>query len=413
MDGKLKKVQRILKKYNQQHLLYFYNELNKEQKEVLLNQIIKTDFKKMEYIYKKSFEDDSIDWHRISPIDYISKENLNENERNFYKSIGEQIIKNGELAVITLAGGQGTRLGYKGPKGCYEIDVPPKKSLFEFICDKLKKINQQYGVYLNWYIMTSVFNDKETKLYFKEKNYFDYLENKIYFFEQDTLPIITKDGKAILDTIYTIKKGSNGNGDVFKAFEKAGLISTLSKTKWISISGIDNILLEIIDPLFIGLSEYNKSEIASKSIAKEDLKDNDYVFANVDGRPNIIERKNLTEQMIQSKNDNGQYNYNQINILSHLFTTKAFIQATDLNLRYHRAFKKSDFINEEGMKIVVTSPNSFKFERFIFDSFKYYKKFTLLEVKREDEFAPIKAFTGDATPEIALNMYKEKMKLYN
>ena len=182
MDGKLKKVQRILKKYNQQHLLYFYNELNKEQKEVLLNQIIKTDFKKMEYIYKKSFEDDSIDWHRISPIDYISKENLNENERNFYKSIGEQIIKNGELAVITLAGGQGTRLGYKGPKGCYEIDVPPKKSLFEFICDKLKKINQQYGVYLNWYIMTSVFNDKETKLYFKEKNYFDYMENKIYFF---------------------------------------------------------------------------------------------------------------------------------------------------------------------------------------------------------------------------------------
>ena len=409
MDKKLEEVKPMLEKYNQEHLLEFYEELNNEEKDVLLSQILSTDFEKMRKLYDNSFKDDTIDSARITPINYIAGFDLDERKKHFYLSLGEMIIKKGELAVITLAGGQGTRLGIKGPKGRYELDTTPKKSLFEFLCDKLKNVKQKYGVYLNWYIMTNINNDAQTKSYFEEKNFFGYPKEKIYFFKQNKLPILDVEGKVFLNSINSIKESSNGNGDVFDAFKKAKLSSTLEHIKYISISGIDNIILETIDPLFIGIAEYNNSQVCAKSIAKENINDAGWVFANVDGKANIIDPNNLTEEMLNSKN-NGKYNYNQINILAHLFTKDAFLKAIEYDLPYHRAYKKNDYINDEGMKVVAEKPNSFKFEKFIFDVFKNFDRFTLMEVKKEDEFAPIKAFTGTATPEIALDMYLDKMK---
>ncbi|MBP3502529.1 MAG: UTP--glucose-1-phosphate uridylyltransferase [Clostridia bacterium] len=408
IDVKLQKAQTILKKYGQEQLLQFYDELDIYQKELLLDQIVKTNFERLNKIYTKSLTNKIINHKNISPINYFCFEDFSQEKKNEYKLIGDKIIKNNELAVITLAGGQGTRLGYKGPKGCYEIDVPPKKSLFEFLSDKLKKVHIEYGVYLNWYIMTSIFNDEDTKEYFKQKNYFGYDKDKIYFFKQDTLPLVDKEGKIILDNLYTLKEGSNGNGDVFKAFYKSGLLKTTSKINWFTISGIDNILLEIIDPILLGLMVSNKSNVAAKSIAKENINDKDWVFAKVNNKVNIINPKHLTADMLNSKNERGKYNYNQINILSHIFDKKTFIKAIDLKLPYHRAFKKNDYINKEGVKTVPSEPNTFKFEKFIFDAFKISKNFTLLEVKKEDEFAPIKAFSGNETPEIALAMYLNK-----
>lgn len=410
MDEKLKKVKLILEKYKQEHLLDFYDELNSEEKQLLLDQILATNFEQIKTLYENSFKDEKIESSRISPIDYIASYDLDERNKHFYITLGENIIKKGELAVITLAGGQGTRLGYKGPKGCYELETNPKKSLFEYLCDKLKYIKEKYGVYLNWYIMTNINNDAQTKEFFEEKDYFGYPKDKIYFFKQDKLPIVTIDGKIILNSIYSLKESSNGNGDVFDAFSRAGLIDTLEHIKYISISGVDNILLEIIDPLLIGLSEYNKSQVAAKSIAKDDVEKAGWVFAKVDGKTNIIDPTFLTEEMLNSKNKDEKFNYNQINILAHLFTKDAFIKSIEQQLPYHRAFKRNDFVNDEGMKIVAASQNSFEFEKFIFDVFKYFDNFTLMEVKKEDEFAPIKAFTGTATPEIALEMYLDKMK---
>lgn len=316
------------------------------------------------------------------------------------------------MAIITLAGGQGTRLGYKGPKGSYEIDVPPKKSLFEFTCDKLIYAYNKYGCYLPWYIMTSPSNDVQTKLFFEEKKYFGYPNNQIRFFKQNTLPIIDTNCKVILDNIYTIKEASNGNGDVFKAFESYNLMNSLlsQNIKWIFIAGIDNIILDIIDPLFIGLTIDNNSDVASKSIRKNNINSSDWIFANIDNKPCIISPTNLTKNMLHSKNKDGYYNYNQVNILAHLFSIDAFKKLLNVNLPYHRAFKKNDFINDEGMKVVPTAPNTFKFEKFIFDAFKFFDNFTLLEVNACDEFAPIKSFTGSATPETALDLYLKKLK---
>ena len=404
----LKKAQKITKKYDQSHLLYFYNQLDETQKNILINQILNTDFKSLKKLYINSYIETNIDYSRISPVKYFSKESFTEEEIKKYTEIGEKIIEDEKLAVITLAGGQGTRLGFKGPKGCYELDLDKKESLFELICEKLKKVYIQYGVYLNWYIMTSVDNDEATKKYFNEKNFFEYPKEKIFFFKQDTIEIMDKNGKVLLDSLYTIKRASNGNGDVFRAFEKYKLEKTLNNIEWISVSGIDNIILEIVDPLLIGLTISNKSSVASKSISKKDIESKDYVFAKIDNLINIIDPNDLSKEQKYSKNNNGQYNYNQINILSHLFNKKTFLQIVKLKLPYHRAFKKNDYIDNSGMKVVVKEPNSFKFEKFIFDAFKYTKKFTLLEVKEIDEFAPIKSFTGKYTPETALDLYCKK-----
>ena len=391
MDEQLKIAKDVLKKYNQEHLLAFYDELNSQQKLLLLNKIVTTDFGMLQMLFNNSKKDDSIRMNRISPLSYTVKSELSDEEKNKYSSLGITVIKNNELAVITLAGGQGTRLGYRGPKGCYEIDFPPKKSLFELTCQKLKEAFKKYNVYIHWYIMTSPSNDLLTKKYFEEKNYFNYPKAKISFFVQDTLPIIDVNGKVILDNIYTIKEASNGNGDVFRAFNHAKLLNSLisSNVKWISLSGIDNILLDLIDPLFIGLTISNNSPVGSKSVKKTKITSPDWIFALVDNAPSIISPSNLSHEMLFSKNNKGFYNYNQSNILAHLFSVDYFASLANVYFPYHRAFKKNDYINDEGMKVVPSAPNTFKFEKFIFDGFKYCKNLTLLEVEANKEFAPI------------------------
>lgn len=408
MDTDLHSTMQILKKYNQEQLLNFYNELTNDEKQKLLSQINSIDFDMVNTLYEQSHLDKSISFNRITPIPYIEKSRLTSSQIKKYTQVGNNIIKNNELAVITLAGGQGTRLGYKGPKGSYEIDVPPRKSLFEFACDNLKEVQKTYGISINWYIMTSPSNDLATKNFFYAKDFFNYPKDKIKFFTQDVCPIIDENGKIILENLYTIKTGSNGNGDVFRAFSRAGLIKDLddNNIKWIFISGIDNILQKLADPIFLGLAVQNNYLIASKTIAKHDINDPEWVFANVDGLPSIINPNNIPNSVLQNA-DGSSMPYNQKNILAHLFTTEAFRKLINEDLPYHMAFKKNDFINAEGMKEVPISPNSFKFEKFIFDAFKLFDKLLLFEVSESEEFAPIKAFTGDATPETALELYKK------
>ncbi len=402
MENELCKAKKLLKKYNQEHLLNFYDELEEDEKKILISQINSTDFNKVNNYYNESVTATNISSDRISPIPYISKTQLSNDEIDNYTKIGECSIKDGELAIITLAGGQGSRLGYKGPKGTYEIEVPPKKSLFEFAYDNLKEVQNRYNISLYWYIMTSPSNDIATREYFENHNYFDYPKEKIKFFVQDTFPIIDTNAKIILETPYSIKTGSNGNGDVFKSFAVNGLIEDLDKNniKWIFIGGIDNILLKLADTLFLGLAISGNYSIASKSIRKTDFASPEWVFANVDSKPSIVNPESLSP-------DADPNLYNQTNMLAHLFTTNAFKKLVNIPLPYHRAFKKNVFINSEGMKEVPVKPNSFKFEKFIFDSFRFFDKLLILEVPPNEEFAPIKAFTGNETPETALELYKK------
>lgn len=260
MDSELCLAKKTLKKYKQEHVLNFYDELSTDEKTKLISQINSTDFNEIKKLYENSKLDDSIDSNRIEPINYIIKKNLDSPTKKKALTLGKSILSENKLAVITVAGGQGSRLGFKGPKGSYKIDVPPKKSLFEFVCDKLKRANDLYDCDIYWYIMTSPINNSQTMDFFEENNYFGYSKTNVKFFVQNTLPIIDTNAKVILDTPYSIRTGPNGNGDIFKSFCDAGYWKDLKNNDidWIFVGGIDNIILEWVDPLFIGLTSMRK-----------------------------------------------------------------------------------------------------------------------------------------------------------
>ena len=403
----------ILVKYHQEQLLAFYDELDDKEKKALINQICSTNFRQIFDLYEASKHDEIITQNEIAPLSYNIKAKLSNEEINFYENIAKESIKKSKCAALTLAGGQGTRLGYKGPKGTFELDIVPKKSLFEISCDNLISIYNRYGVYLPWYIMTSTYNDQATKDFFKQKNYFDYPKENIFFFTQKQLPLIDITGNLILEETYKIKEASNGNGDVFESMLYHGVIEDLEKRniEWVFFAGIDNVILDIVDPLLLGLTIYNKKQIASKTLFKKNVDDSDWVFARKNGKPAIINCSHLTDEMKISKNTDGNYLYREINMLAHLFSLSAIKKVCHYKLPYHRAFKKNTFVNEEGMKQVPEKPNTFKFETFIFDAFSLFDDIELLRVEEDDEFAPIKDFNGIHNPERAKELYEKKFHL--
>ena len=349
MIDKLSKVKEILQKYNQEHLLYFYSELSDDEKEILLNQILNIDFDEILNLYKDSMQNEKLDISTVSPLPHLEKDLFSDDEILEYTKIGEDLIKRGDFAVVTMSGGQGSRLGYKGPKGTYEIrfkNLHEKKSLFQIICEDIKRANKKYNVTIPWYIMTSQDNDKATKDFFESHNFFDYPKDKINFFTQGKLPIIDLEGKLILQEPYLIKDGSNGNGNVFKSMQNHNIIENLENQniKWVFFGGIDNVLLQNVDPFFIGLTAKNNFEIASKSIFKQKPLEKTAVYCRKSGKPSILDYDDIDIKLSVSKFEDGKYKYREANIISHLMSIDAVKKAGLVNLPYHRAFKKNAFI---------------------------------------------------------------------
>ncbi len=416
MDTKLEKVKQKLKKYNQEHLLAFYQDIEeKENQEKLLDEILNLDFEEILSLYENSKIDNVIKY-KLSPLLHIEKRKLTKKECEKYSAIGEEIVKSNKYAIVTMAGGQGTRLGYKGPKGTYEIKFTngAKLSLFEIICNDIKKGNELYNVTIPWYIMVSKENKNQTIKYFEEHNYFNYPKEKVKFFTQHTIPLIDIDGRIVLQEYHKIKEVSNGNGNVFKAMKEANIIQEMKEKgiKWVSFSGIDNVLIKNVDVMFLGMIIKSNLQIGSKSIFKRGALEKLAVYCKKDNHPAILDYDDIDLELSEQKNENGEYLYREANMLSHIMDIDAIEKVSAKELPYHRAYKKNPIINEEGVKIVPTSPNTFKFENFIFDAFKFFDDMFLLRVKQEEEFAPIKDFTGIYTPETAKDAYERIYKEY-
>ncbi len=410
MEDKLKNVKSILKKYNQEHLLNFYDEISNEEKEILINQLLNIDFEKITKLYINSNKNENLSNTVISPLPHIEKDKLTKEDLSYYTKLGEAIIKNNQIAIVTMAGGQGTRLGYKGPKGTYMLNLKPiKKSLFQIIAENIIETNNKYHTIIPWYIMTSEENDKQTEEFFKLNNFFGYPKEKVKFFKQSKLPLINTDGKLILQEPYLVKEASNGNGNVFNSMQKSGIIDELEnqQIKWISFGGIDNVLLKNLDPLFLGLVICNNMEIGSKSIFKKEPLEKTAVYCKKDGKPSILDYDDITLELSESKIVNTDtYLYREANMLSHIMSIEAIKKVKDIELKYHRAFKKNAFVNFEGVKQVPDKPNTFKFENFIFDAFSYFDDMLLLRVNENEEFAPIKDFVSIYNPDTAIEKYE-------
>ena len=409
MEDKLSEVKKILSKYNQEHLIQFYSELTEKQKSDLLNQILKIDFEEILNLYEESKLEVLNSTENIEPLDYSIKANFSKSEKKQLTSIGVKAIKSGKVGVITLAGGQGSRLGFSGPKGTFSLDTTPRKSLFEILCDYLKKYATRYNVNIPWYIMTSTNNYFDTISFFEQNNFFEYGRNNIIFFVQDNMPIVDINGKLVLSEIYKVNLASNGNGNLFSALRKENLIKDMEQKKlqWLFVGGIDNVLLDPLDPIFIGHTINSKFEIGSKTLFKENPSDISWVFARKNGKPAIVDCENFTEEISKLKDISSKYLYREKNMLAHIFSLNAIKQMANISLPYHRAFRKNAFVNFEGMKEVPESPNIYKFEQFVFDAFSYFDNIALLRVNADNEFAPIKDFNSKYNPEIAAKKYED------
>ena len=415
MNEKYLKAKELVKEYGQEHLLKFYNELDKDKKEELLDQILSIDFKLMKKLYNQAQKPVDLNDVTVEPIDYVDKSKLTASETKEYEEKGIAAIKSNQFAVVTMAGGQGTRLGHSGPKGTFDMGLPSHKSLFELLCDNLKIANKKYGVVIPWYIMTSRENNAATVDFFEKHNYFEYPKDSIIFFIQGELPMIGLDGKILLDENKLVKKAADGHGGTLKALGKDKLIKQMKKDgiEWIFVSGVDNVLVKSVDPLLIGMSIENRVLGAVKTIEKTDPKEKVGVFCRKNKKVGVIEYTEISDEMAQMRDKYGALVYGDANAIFHLYNIKGLELVSDLRLPYHTAFKKAKYIDENGKLINPKEPNAYKFELFIFDSYEMLDDVVVLRVKREEEFAPIKNAEGQDSPETARKLYTDywnKMK---
>ena len=406
--NRLEELKRKLEEYGQTHLISFLNELTEQEKEEYINRLEQIDFEQADSLYK-SRNDISHEQEKIEPMAYVDRLKLSDEEKDKYTKIGEEIIRRGKFASVTMAGGQGTRLGHTGPKGTYMLPLDKPKSLFEICSDTLKRAKGKYNVFIPWYIMTSRENNDDTVKFFEDNNYFGYPKENITFFKQGELPMIAEDGKILLETKSKVREAANGSGAIFEAMKRNGILDDMNRRgiEWIFIGGIDNILLNPVDPLFIGMTSEYKLKAGSKTIVKRDPYEKVGVFLKSNGRPKVIEYTEVTEEMANMRDDKGEFCYGESHILCNLFNISVLEQIGDEKLPYHTAYKKSNYIDENGNEIVPDSPNAYKFEAFIFDSFTKVDDMLLLRSIREHEFAPIKNKEGQDSPKTALELYKK------
>ncbi len=407
----MEEIQKKLKKYGQGHLLNFYDTLDENKQKKLLEQIENIDFELMNSLYNTTKNENKEENKKIEPIEFIDKYKLNDLYKD-YEEIGKKAIKEGKLAAVTMAGGQGTRLGHNGPKGTFDIGLDSHKSLFELLCDTLKEANKKYDVQIPWFIMTSKENNSETIDFFKKNKYFGY-EKNVYFFEQGQLPMIDTEGKILIGEDGLVKLASDGHGGVYESLIKNGMINKMKElgVEWVFIGGIDNCLVKMVDPVLMGMAIDKKVDAAVKSVVKANPHEKVGVFCKKNGKPGVVEYTEISEEMAESTDENGELLYGESHILCNLFNIKAIERMGENPLPYHIAYKKATYIDKDGNKVIPDGPNAYKFEAFLFDAFGTLDSMAVLRVKREEEFAPVKNATGVDSPETAKKLYEDYYNL--
>ena len=413
MEEEIEDIKKKLKKYSQEHLLNNFKNLSEEKQKRLLEQIKNIDFDLIKSLYDTTqnitteIQDD-----QIKPIDFFDKEKLYDDYKK-YKEIGEKAIRTKKLAAVTMAGGQGTRLGHDGPKGTYDIGLESHKSLFELLSDGLKEQGKKYGVIIPWFIMTSRENNDATVDFFAKHRYFGYEKDKnIFFFKQGELPMIDTEGKILIGEDGLIKEAANGHGGIYEALVKNGMTKKMRElgVEWVFIGGVDNCLVKMVDPVLMGIAIDKNVTAAGKSVVKANPQEKVGVFCKRNGRPSVVEYTEIPKEMSEATDENGNLIYGESHILCNLFNIDAIERMGSKPLPYHIAFKKATYIDKDGNKVVPDGPNAYKFEAFLFDAFGELDDMAILRVKREEEFAPVKNATGTDSPETARELYR---KFYN
>lgn len=396
----------VLKKYGQEHILAYYGELDSTAKQKLLSQIELIDFSVLENLNEEN--NCSSKRGKFSPLGAVTIEDIQKNKEK-YHSIGADAIKNGKVATVLLAGGQGTRLGFEKPKGMFDIGVTKELYIFECLINNLLKVVEDTGAYVPLYVMTSEKNHDDTVNFFEEKKYFGYDKNYVKFFIQDMSASVDFNGKIYMESKSDISISPNGNGGWFSSIVRAGFLEDIKSRgiEWINVFAVDNVLQQIADPCFIGAVIESGSQSGSKVVSKASPDERVGVLCTEDGKPSIVEYYEMTPEMRELRAEDGGLAYKYGVILNYLFSVDRLEEIVAEKMPVHVVKKKIPYMDENGNLISPEEPNGYKFETLVLDMVHLQKSCLPYEVERCKEFAPVKNSEGVDSVDTARELLKQ------
>lgn len=394
-----------LEKYGQEHVLKYYDELNEREKDELLAQIEATD---MSILESCKHRDELAKKGVITPLAAMQLPEIEANRESFTET-GLEAIKAGKVGAVLLAGGMGTRLGSDNPKGMYNVGLTRELYIFECLVNNMLDVVHQADAWFHLFIMTSDKNHEATVSFLKEHDYFGYKAEYIHFFMQEMAAATDYDGKIYLEEKGKLSTSPNGNGGWFISMKNAGLLELVQKEgiEWLNVFAVDNVLQRIADPCFVGATIQKNCAVGAKVVRKNAPDEKVGVMCLEDGRPSIVEYYELTDELMNAKDENGDPAYYFGVILNYLFRVADLLEILENNLPLHIVEKKIPYLNENGEQVKPETPNGFKFENLVLDMIHQMKSCLPFEVVREKEFAPIKNKTGVDSVESARELLKK------
>ncbi len=390
-----------LRHHAQEHVLTEWDNLDAAGRRALLDQLLGLDFEQLSHLYAQRdriFAVPSAD--QIDPVPVIPLQTP-ENPRR--KRMGEEALRQGTVAVLVVAGGQGSRLGFEHPKGMFPIGPITKKSLFQIHAEKVRALRRRYEAAIPFLVMTSPATHEETLAYFAEHNHFGLPRDSAAFFCQGTMPALDlATGRLLLEAPGRLFLSPDGHGGTLTALAKSGLLQRLHQQgiRHIFYFQVDNPLVQVADPLFLGHHLAQRAEVSSKIIPKLGPTDRLGNFVQVEGRCTIIEYSDLPAELAQQTGPDGRLRLWAGSPAIHWFDTAFLERVTSeaASLPFHVARKKVPYLAPDGRMVQPKSENALKFERFIFDVLPLAERWTLVQTTRRGEFAPLKNATGADSP---------------
>ncbi len=389
---KEKELENVLREHGQEHIFEAYKKLDEVGKEKLAAQVEKIDWS---IVAMAKQEEVAQERGALVPLSALEVSEINKNKVR-YEELGLEAIRAGKVGAVLLAGGQGTRLGSDGPKGKYNIGLTKEIYIFERLIRNLQDVTDKAGCFVPLYIMTSDKNHNETTAFFEEKDYFGYPKDFVKFFKQEMAPSVDFNGKLFMEAPDSLSLSPNGNGGWFYSMAVTGVLNDVKVrgVEWLNIFAVDNVLQRIADPVFVGATLDSGRVSGAKVVRKADPEEKIGVLCLEDGKPSIVEYYEMTEEIINSREANGELSYNFGVILNYLFRVDQLEEISSKKMPVHVVEKKIPYLDENGVLIKPESPNGYKFELLVLDMIHLFENCLSYEVVRDYEFAPIKNKTG-------------------
>ena len=388
-----------LEKYGQLHVLQYYDELSGHEKEALLEQIMGTDLAMLaQCLHKEELNPRG----EITPIEVMKLAQIEERRDEFVQA-GLDAIRAGKIGAVMLAGGMGTRLGADVPKGTYNIGLTKEVYIFQRQVENLLDVVHQAEAWIPLYVMTSDKNHEVTKAFFEEKKYFGYNPDYVTFFMQDMAPASDYNGRVYMEEKYKMSTSPNGNAGWFLSMIKWGVADQVQEAgiEWLNVFAVDNVLQRIADPCFLGATIVTGSASGAKVVKKNAPDERVGAICLEDGRPSIVEYYDMTQELMEAVDEQGEPAYDYGVILNYLFRQKDLWEIAAGRLPLHIVEKKIPYLDEQGRHVKPEEPNGYKFEQLALDLVHEMDSCLPYEVVRNREFAPIKNETGIDSVETA------------